>query len=91
MKHVDVKARMSIDFQKENNKEDPKFKVGDNIRISKHKNIFLRDYVPHWSEEFFVIKNLKTLLVILAEKKMLKLFTKNNCKKQIKKSLEMKN
>ena len=28
------------DFNKENNKEDPKFEVTDKVRISKYKNIF---------------------------------------------------
>ena len=40
MKLVDVTPSMYIDFDKENNKEFPKFKVGDNVRISKYKNIF---------------------------------------------------
>ena len=35
MKPVDVKSSASVDFDKKNNKEDPKFKVGDCIRISK--------------------------------------------------------
>ena len=34
MKHVDVKSSTNIDFNKENNKEDPKFEVGDQVRIS---------------------------------------------------------
>ena len=34
----------------------PKFKVGDNARISKHKNIFAKGYTPNWSEEVFVVK-----------------------------------
>ena len=60
MKHAGVKVNMYIDFNKRNNKEDPKFKVGGNVRISKYKNIFLKSYVPNWSKGFFVIKNLKT-------------------------------
>ena len=32
---VDVKSSTHIDFNKENNKEDPKFKVGDPVRILK--------------------------------------------------------
>ena len=36
MKPVDVKPSMYIDFNKENNKEGPKFKVGDHVRISKY-------------------------------------------------------
>ena len=35
MKLVDVKSSTSVDFDKKNNKEDPKFKVGDCVRISK--------------------------------------------------------
>ena len=30
----------------------PKFKNGDNVRISKYKNIFAKSYVPNWSEKF---------------------------------------
>ena len=41
---------------KEINDKDPKFKIGDIVRISKHKNIFTKDYIPNWSEEVFVIK-----------------------------------
>ena len=48
---------MNIDFTKENDKEGPKIKVGDNVRISKYKNIFAKDYVPNWCEEVFVIKH----------------------------------
>ena len=35
MKHVDIKSSTYIDFDKENNKEGPKFKVGDNVRTLK--------------------------------------------------------
>ena len=51
-----------IDFNKENNKEGPKFKVDDNVRTSKYKNIFSKDYVPNWSEEVFVITKVKNTL-----------------------------
>ena len=39
MKPVDVKSSTYIDSGKETNDEDPKFKIGDIIRISKYKNI----------------------------------------------------
>ena len=39
--------------------KDPKFKVGDHVRISKYKNIFAKDYTPNWSEEVFVTKEIK--------------------------------
>ena len=41
------------------NKKDPKFKVGDNLRISKYKNIFAKGYTPNWSEEVFIIVKIK--------------------------------
>ena len=54
MKLVDVKYNTYIDFKKEVNDKDPKFKVGDHVRISKYKNIFAIGYKPNWSEEVFV-------------------------------------
>ena len=59
MKPVDVKDNTYIDFKKEVNDKDPKFKVGDHVRISKYKNIFGKGYTPSWSEEVFVIKKIK--------------------------------
>ena len=41
------------------NEKDPKFKVGDNFRISKCKNIFAKGYTTNWSEEVFVINKIK--------------------------------
>ena len=56
MKPVDVKSNTYIDSSKEiNEKDHPKFKIGDNVRISKYKNIFAKGYTPNWSEEVFVI------------------------------------
>ena len=59
MKPVDVKTSTYIDSSKETNYQDPKFKIGDIVRISKYKNIFEKGYVPNWSEEVFVIKKVK--------------------------------
>ena len=59
MKPVDVKPNIYIDINIENNKEGPKLKVGDHLRISKCKNSFVKDYFPNWSEEVFVIKKVK--------------------------------
>ena len=56
MKTVDVKTSRYFDFNKENNNEDPKFKIDDHVRIWKYKNIFVKGYVTNWSEEVFVIK-----------------------------------
>ena len=59
MKPVDVKNSTYLDFKKEVNDKDPKFKVVDHVRISKYKNIFANGYTPNWSEEGFVIKKVK--------------------------------
>ena len=59
MKPVDVKDNTYIDFKKEINDKDPKFKAGDRVRISKYKNIFAKGYTLNWSEEVFVISNIK--------------------------------
>ena len=40
MKPADVKSSTYSNFYKENNKERPKLKVYDNLRISKYKNNF---------------------------------------------------
>ena len=42
--------------------KNPKFKVGDHVRISKYKNIFAKGYTPNWSEEVFVINKIKNIL-----------------------------
>ena len=59
MKPVDVGDNTYIDFEKEVNHKDPKFKVGDYIRISKYNNIFAKENMPSWSEEFLLLVKLK--------------------------------
>ena len=60
MKPIDVKDNTYINANKEINNKDPKFKVGDHVRLSKYKNIFAKGYMLNWSgEEGFVIKKVK--------------------------------
>ena len=64
MKPVDVKDDRYIDSielhpTELHSNKDPKFKVGDHVRIFKYKNIFTKGYTPNWSEEVFVIKKVK--------------------------------
>ena len=59
MKPIDVKDNTYIDFEKEVNNKDPKFKVGDYVRISKYKNIFAIGQMPNWSEEVFIVSKTK--------------------------------
>ena len=58
-KPIEVQDNTYIDSIKEVNDKDSKFKVGDHVRISKYKNIFAKGYTPNWSEEVFVIKEVK--------------------------------
>ena len=62
MKPIDVKDNTYIDSKKEVNDKDPKFKIGDHVRISKYKNIFTKGYTPNWSEEVFVVNNIKNTI-----------------------------
>ena len=59
MKPIDVKDNTYIDFGKEVNDNDPKFKVSDHVRISKYKNIFAKGFASNWYEEVFVIKKIR--------------------------------
>ena len=59
IKPVDVKSDSYVEYNENSNKKDPKFKVGDHVRISKYKNIFAKGYAPNWSEEVFVVSKIK--------------------------------
>ena len=64
MKPIDVKDNTYIDSielhsGKEVNNKDPKFKVGNYVRISKYQNIFAKRYMSNWSEEVFIINKIK--------------------------------
>ena len=59
MKPVEVAGDYYAEYNEIANKKNPKFKVGDNVRISKYKNIFAKGYTPNWSEEIFIINKIK--------------------------------
>ena len=59
MKPINVKDNTYINTDKEITYKDPKFKVGDYVRISKYKNIFAKGYMPNWSEEVFLVDKIK--------------------------------
>ena len=64
MKPIDVKDNTYVDSmelhsKKELNDKDPKFKVGDHVRISKYKYIFAKRYTPNLSEEVFISSKIK--------------------------------
>ena len=61
MKPVDVKDNTYIDSMElsRSNDKDPKFKVGDSVRINKYKNILTKRYTSNRSEKVFMIKKVK--------------------------------
>ena len=59
MKPGDVKRKTYISSSKEINDKDPKFKIGDIVRISEYKKIFSKGFFLNWPEEAFVIKIVK--------------------------------
>ena len=96
MYDVDVKSNPHIDSSQEINKKGPKFKIGNNARISKYKTVFAKGYTTNWSEEVFVIKSVKTTVLLtyvishLNVEEIVGTFYQNDCKNQIKKNLELK-
>ena len=57
MKPTDVTGGSYTESNEDFNIKDPKFKVGDHVRISKYKNIFAKGYTQNWS--IFVISKIK--------------------------------
>ena len=47
MKPTDAESNSFAEYNEESNEKDPKFKVGDRVRISKYKNIFAKGYAPN--------------------------------------------
>ena len=59
MKPIDVKSDSFAEYNENSNKKNPKFKVGNHVRISKCKNIFAKGCSPNWSEEIFIVSEIK--------------------------------
>ena len=52
MKPIDVKDNTYIHIGKKVNDKDPKFKVPDHVRISKHKNVLLKSILQIGLKKF---------------------------------------
>ena len=59
MKPIELASGSYAEYNKDSNERDPKFKVGNHVRISKYKNIFGKGYTQNWSEEVFVLRKIK--------------------------------
>ena len=91
MKAVDVKSSTYIDFDKENNKENSKFEVGDHVRNQNIETFFQKATLQIGLKKFFRLKKVKKvkkfkmllfhghmLLLIITLKKLVERFTKKN-------------
>ena len=93
MKPIDVTNDSYVEYNEDSNKKGPKLKVNDHVRISMNKNIFAKGYVPNWSEEVFIVNEIKNTvpwtytISDLNGEKLLEHFMKKNCKRLIKKNL----
>ena len=47
LKPINVTDDSFVEYNEDSNKRNPKFKVGDYVRISKYKNIFAKGYAPN--------------------------------------------
>ena len=96
MKPIEVTDDSYAKYNEIPNKKDPKFKFGDNVRISKYKKIFAKGYTPNWSEEVFLINKIKNTVLWtyaisdLNDEKIIESFYEKKLRKtnQSKKNLE---
>ena len=86
MKPNDVTSDSYAEHNEDSDEKDPKFKVGDHVRISKYKNIFAKGYTQNWSEEVFAVSKIKNKVpwTYVISDQSLVVFMKKNCKKLIK-------
>ena len=58
-KPINVTSDSYLEQSEYSNKKEPRFRVGDRVRISKYKKIFANEYSQNWSEEVFVVSKIK--------------------------------
>ena len=56
IKPIDIANDSFAEYNEQSSEKDPKFKIGDHVRIEKHKNVFTKGFTPNWSEEIFIVK-----------------------------------
>ena len=62
IKPIDVTGDSYVEYNEDFNKKGAKFKVNDYVRISKYKNIFAKGYVRNWSEQVFIVNEIKNVV-----------------------------
>ena len=64
IKPFDVTSCSYAEYIEDSHEKDCKFKVGDRVKISTYKNIFAKGYTQNWSEEVFVLSQIKDMLLV---------------------------
>ena len=59
IKPISVKSDSSAEYNEDSNEEEPKFNVGDHVRISKYKKILLKDMLQIGEKKFLLLVKLK--------------------------------
>ena len=96
MKPIEITSDSYAEYNKDSNEKDPKSKVGDHVRISKYKNIFVKGYAPNWSEEVFGVSKTKntvpwtTAISDLNGEEVTRSFYEKELQKTSQKNLEQK-
>ena len=90
IKPIDVTSDSYAEYNEDLNKKDPKFKFGDHVRISKYKNNFAKGYAPNWSEQDFVVSNIKNTVAwtYVINDLSNEEIAENFCKKELQKTSE---
>ena len=95
IKPTDVKSDSYAEYNVDSNGKDPKFKIGDHVRILKYKNIFIKGCAPNWPEEnISKIKNTVPWTYVISDlngKKNVGTFYEKELQKRNKKSYYRKN
>lgn len=60
----EIKENLKIIYKHLSVQREPKFKVGDCVRISKYKHNFEKGYTPNWSTELFTIKKINKTIPV---------------------------
>ena len=67
MKLTDITSDFYAEYNEDSNKNDPKFKVGNHVRISKYKNFFAKGHILNWSEEAFFVSKIKNMTYVISD------------------------
>ena len=59
IKPIDVTPGPPAERNENSNEKDPKFKVGDHVRISKYKDIFTKGYMQNWSQVAYQMERIR--------------------------------